>query len=143
MNYNELEIYDELFNDYYNYIKANVPYEITIAKKTPQKDLKFPTIIFKESGNVNAIGGTATNRQEVVDLLTFQVDIYTKDFIDKDGKHPSLVVQKELKLLTFDYFFKRKFDRTSSDNWENNNVVYDRLTILYQCGLQSWNKKII
>lgn len=143
MNYNELDIYDEYFNDYYDYIKNNVAYEITISKKTPQDIVKFPTIIFKEVQNVNAIGGTATNRQEVVDLLTFQVDIYTKDFIDSNGKHPSLVIQKELKLLTFDYFFKRGFDRSSSDNWENNNVVYDRLTTLFQGWLQSWNKKII
>lgn len=143
MNYLELDIYDELFNDYYKYIKSKVNYSIEIAKKTPQKDLKFPSIIFKEVTNVNAIGGTSTDRTENVDLITYQIDIYTKDFIDDNGQHPSFVIQKELKLLTFDYFFHRGFDRTSSDNWENNNVVYDRLTLLFQGGLQSWNKRII
>lgn len=143
VDYEQLEYYDELFNDYYNYMKEHSKYNLNIEKKSPPNIVKFPTIVLKEVQNVNAIGGTSTNRQELVDLLTFQADIYTKDLIDENGEHPSLEVQKELKLLTFNFFFHRRFDRTSSDNWENNNIVYDRLTLLFQGRLQSWNKQIM
>lgn len=143
VDYEQLEYYDELFNDYYDFIKSKVEYKVEIEKKSPPNIAKFPTIVFKEVQNVNAIGGTSTNRQELVDLLTYQVDIYTKDLIDENVEHPSLEIQKELKLLTFNFFFHRRFDRTSSDNWENNNIVYDRLTLLFQGRLQSWNKQVM
>ena len=142
-DYEQLEYYDELFDDYYKYMNANSSYKLNVVKKSPPKLSEFPTIILKEAINVNAIGGTSTNRQELVDLLTYQVDIITKDFIDENGEHPSLEVQKELKLLTFNFFFHRRFDRTSSENWENMNIVYDRLTLLFQGRLQSWNKQVM
>ena len=143
VDYELLEYYDELFDDYYNYIKENSSYSPNVEKKSPPNITKFPTIVLKEAINVNAIGGTSTNRQELVDLLTYQVDIYTKDLIDENGQHPSLEIQKELKLLTFNFFFHRRFDRTSSDSWENMNIVYDRLTLLFQGRLQSWDKRVM
>ena len=82
------------------------------------------------------------NRQEFTDMLSFQVDIYTKDIIENNVEYASLELQKDLKYLTFDFFLQNGFTRTAYDNWENNNIVYDRLTIIFQCNLQSWNKRI-
>ena len=142
MNYKNLDIYDELFKDYQSYIKDNINYEIKIAKKAPQSITKFPTIIMKEVINTNT-NNISTNYQEFVDLVGYQVDIYTKDFIDENGQHYSMEVQKELKQLTYNFFFANRFKRQSYEDWENNNLIYDRLTLVFQGNLQSWNKQIV
>lgn len=139
--YKQLDIYDELFDHYYNYIKTLSPNNVTVAKKSPPTITKFPTIILKEVQNVNT-GNMSLNRQEFTDMISFQVDIYTKDIIENGIECASLQIQKELKNLTFDFFLKNGFTRTAFENWENNNIVYDRLTMIFQCNLQSWNKKI-
>ena len=113
-----------------------------MAKKSPPTITTFPTIILKEVQNINT-DNISLNRQEFVDTISYQVDIYTKDIVENGVEYPSLQLQKELKNLTFDFFLKNGFKRTAFDNWENNNIVYDRLTVIFQCNLQSWDKKII
>ena len=143
IDYSLLNYFDDLFKDYYEYIKSHVDYQLNIEKKSPPEMVKFPTIILKEVNNTNVNAGTSTNRQEVVDLLTYQVDIYTKDLITNNGQIPSYEVQKQLNNLTYNFFFNRGFERTNADNWENMNIKYDRTTLLFQGRLQSWNKRII
>lgn len=140
--YKELDIYDILFEHYYNYIKKLSPVTVKVAKKSPPTITSFPTIILKEVQNTNT-NNISLNRQEFVDTLSYQVDIYTKDIVENGTEFASLQIQKELKNLTFDFFMNNGFKRTAFDNWENNNIVYDRLTVIFQCNLQSWNKKII
>ena len=140
--YNQLEIYDILFDYYYNFIKQNSLTSIKVAKKSPPTITTFPTIILKEVQNINT-DNISLNRQEFVDTISYQIDIYTKDIVENGVEYPSLQLQKELKNLTFDFFLKNGFKRTAFDNWENNNIVYDRLTVIFQCNLQSWDKKII
>jgi len=142
MDYTLLNYYDTLFNDYFNYIKSKSNFDVDISKKSIPELIKFPLIVMKEVININQNKGTSTNYQESVDLLTFQVDILTKDLIDDNGVHPSYEVQKELKNLTFQFFFEKGFNRTSYENWENTTIVYDRLTLLFQGNLQSWNCQI-
>ena len=139
--YKQLDIYDELFDHFYNYTKALSPNNVTISKKSPPTITKFPTIILKEVQNLNT-NNISLNRQEFTDLLSFQVDIYTKDIVENGVEYASLQIQKELKNITFDFFLKNGFTRTAFENWENNNIVYDRLTMIFQCNLNSWNKKI-
>ena len=143
IDYSLLNYYDDLFKDYYNYIKDNVNFDTEIIKKSPPEIVKFPTIRLKEATNTNLSSGTSTNRQEVVDLVAYQVDIYTKDLINSNGQIPSYEVQKILKNLTYNFFFNRGFERTNSDSWENMSIAYDRLTLLFQGRLQSWNKQIV
>ena len=142
MDYTKLDNYDILFDDYYDYIKSHASFNVEVIKKSMPKEITFPTILMREALNINQTKGTATNRVESVDLLTYQVDIVTKDLIDENGLHPSLELQKELKYLTFNFFFERGYERTSTEYWENTNIVYDRLTCLFQGNLQSWNKHI-
>lgn len=142
MDYTLLDYYDVLFDDFYDYIKSNASFEVNVDKKSLPDKIEFPTVIMREALNINQAKGTATNRVETVDLLTYQVDIVTKDLIDENGLHPSLEVLKELKYLVFKFFFDRGFERTSTESWENTNIVYDRLTCLFQGNLQSWNKHI-
>lgn len=144
MKYKYLDYYTELFNNYTEYLRENIEYDMKIAKKSPpefNEKTKFPTVVMKEVININ--DEIATNRYELVDLVGYQVDIYTKDFVDKSGQHYSIEVQKELELLTYQFFLDRHFVRTAHDNWENNNLIYDRLTLVFQGHLQSWNKQII
>ena len=143
IDYSLLNYYDDLFNEYYDYIKHYVDFDINIEKKSPPEMTKFPTVILKEAVNTNISEGTTTNRQEFVDLVSYQVDIYTKDLIYNNTLIPSLEVQKIIKNLTYNFFFNRGFERTNSDNWENMNIVYDRLTSIFQGRLQSWNKQIV
>lgn len=140
--YKHLDIYDELFDHYYNYIKNTSPNSVKISKKSPPTITTFPTIILKEVQNLNTDIMT-TNKQEFVDLVSYQVDIYTKDVVENGVEYPSLLLQKELRNLTYDFFLNKGFTRTNYDNWENNNIVYDRLTLIFQARVQSWNKQII
>ena len=141
MNYLLLDYYDGLFDEYYNYIKENVSYDVDINKKSIPEIIKFPSIYLKEVSNTNQSRGTTLDHYETVDLLMYQVDILTKDIVEEEVI-PSLEIQKELKLLTFQFFFNRGFIRTSTEYWENTNIVYDRLTLIFQGNLQSWNKRI-
>lgn len=142
MDYRLLDYYDEIFDDFYNYIKENASVEVNVDKKTLPSQIEFPTVLMREALNINQTGGTSTNHQESVDLLTYQVDVVTKDVTDENGFHHSMEIQKELKYLIFNFFFHRGFERTSSEQWQNTNIVYDRLTLLFQGNLQSWNKRI-
>lgn len=142
--YKQLDIYENLFDTYYNYIKSLSPnYEVKIAKKAPKTFVSFPTIILKEVQNINNTNGMSLNRHEFVDTVSYQIDIYTQDIVSNGTDYASLLVQKELKELTFDFFLNNGFIRTAFENWENNNIVYDRLTLIFQGNLQSWNKKLI
>lgn len=143
MDYTLLNYYDQLFDEYYHYIKENVNYDVDVSKKSIPEILKFPLVVMREASNTNQTQGTSTNRQEVVDLLTYQVDILTKDNIVEQQLIPSLEIQKELKYLTFQFFFNKGFIRTSSENWENTKINYDRFTCIFQGNLQSWNKRIV
>lgn len=142
MDYTQLDNYDTLFDDLYNYINSYASIKTEVIKKSLPDKIEFPTVLMREALNINQDRGTATNRVETVDLLTYQVDIVTKDVIDENGLHPSLEIQKELKYLIFKFFFERGYERTSTEYWENTNIVYDRLTCLFQGNLQSWNKHI-
>lgn len=142
IDYTQLDYYNELFDEYYNYMKANLEFEVEIEKKSPPNVAKFPTIILKEVQNNNMQRGTSTNYQESADRVGYQIDIYTKDMVVDGVQYPSLKVQDTIKYLTFNFFIHRGFERTNMDNWENMNIVYDRLTLIFNGILQSWNKQI-
>ena len=141
MIYKNITTFQKLFNLYYDYIKENVDYNVEIEKKALPDVINFPTITFREVVNTNTDMIT-TNHQEFVDLVGIQVDIYTKDFVDSEGQRYSMEVQRELFNLTADFFLHYHFNRINYDNWENNYLVYDRLTLVFQGHITSWNGQI-
>jgi len=146
VDYTLLDYYNELFDEYYNFIKENINednlFEVNIEKKSPPNIAKFPTIILKEVKNTNISRGTSTNAQETTDRVSYQIDIYTKDIIVGSTQYPSSKVQDMIKYLTFNFFLYRGFERSNMETWENMNIVYDRLTLIFVGILQSWNKQI-
>ena len=116
--YNQLEIYDILFDYYYNFIKQNSLTSIKVAKKSPPTITTFPTIILKEVQNINT-DNISLNRQEFVDTISYQVDIYTKDIVENGVEYPSLQLQQELKNLTFDFFLKNGLNTFFHPFWMN------------------------
>lgn len=140
-----MEIENDLIKLYYNFIKNNSIFseEVLIVPKTPKSFTKFPTIVIKENNNVDFIGGKTLNRQEFMNLLTYTVDIYSKDIIVGQNKYLSANVLKELKLLTFQFFNDIGFNRISSNKAEFIDITVDRNISTFQGKVNNWNGYII
>ena len=133
---------DELFLDYKKHIETNSSYAPDIFPKAPQNDLKFPTIIMKEISNYENTDYKTTERSENANNKSYGIEIYTKDLIKGKTLTTSKKVQNELKNLTFDYFYKLGFNRTTCEPAEYLDVTVDRLVIIERCLTNSWNNHI-
>lgn len=147
--YNKLDIYNEMFLKYENFINENIEYEVNIQKKTPQTLSKFPTILFKETNNIN--GTFTTNRQEFIDEISYTIEIYTKDTVVTkldEYSNPtkqmvaSNVIMRELINYTYDFFLNMKFNRELVDDGDYTDITVDRKIMIFSCTLNSWNRKI-
>lgn len=141
MEYINMDIYDELYSDYKSYIESNSKFSPTICKKTPQTIAKFPTIKLRESININ--DKNTFNNIEVVDQLAFKIDIYTKDKVVDDTMYASESIMKELKYLTFTFFNALGMTRIACDDAPYVDINVDRISIVYKCKINNWNKNII
>ena len=139
--YKQLEIYNELFSLYKTYIMENCIYNPNIRKKTPQSFSRFPTIIFKESVNIN--DSITTNKQEFIDQISYTIDIYTKDMTIDGKKYASEDIMRDLQYLTFEFMKNMKMDRVSCEDAEYLDYTIDRKFMIFNCLLKNWDKKII
>lgn len=136
---------ENLLKLFYNFIKENSAFgEITlIVPKTPQSFSSFPTIVFKESNNIDYMAGKTLDRSESVAQLNYTVEIYTKDINFKSEKYPSLVVQRELKELVYKFFNDIGFRRLSSVKGEYIDITVDRNISIFEGKINNWNYQII
>lgn len=140
-----MEIENELLKLYYDFIKANSIFAdvLQVVPKTPQSFLKFPTIVFIESSNVDYLGGKSLNRQEYMDRITYTIEIYSKDTIIGNTKYMSSVVIKELTRLTNKFFNNIGFNRISSNRGEYIDLTIDRHISIFEGKVNNWNGQII
>ena len=140
--YKELDIYNKVFKLYKEFITEKDMFGTSIYKKAPQNLSKFPTIVFKEVDNFNSNFGKTINNEEFIDELMYSVDIYTKDKIIDGNQYSSEAVMRDLQYLTFEFFYKMKFNRESCKPTEYLDITVDRKTIIFSCTQNSWNGKI-
>ncbi len=116
---------------------------LKIVPTTPKSFLNFPTIIFKESNNVDNIPTMSLNKIEYGENLTYQVDIYTKN-ITIDGKeYPANFIETEIRKLTSDFFRNVGFLKNSDVPTEYIDITVRRRTMLFSGIIVSWNSSII
>lgn len=140
-----MDIENELLKLYNKFMKANSAFadNLLIVPKTPQSFLKFPTIVFVESSNVDNISGKSLNRQEYMDRITYTVEIYSKDIVVGNTKYVSKVVLKELINLTNKFFNYVGFNRISSNREEFIDLTIDRHISIFEGKINNWNGQII
>lgn len=139
--YKDLDISNEIYLKYKEYILKNCDFNPNIRNKTPQNFSRFPTIIIKET--INSNDSRALNRQEFVDRIAYTVDIYTKDMTLNGQKFASIEIMDKLKYLTFDFFNEIGMNRDGCDDAEHTDITIDRKIIIFSCRICNWNRKII
>ena len=137
-----MNIENQLFNEFSEYIKSKVKYDIKIVHKTPKKAY-FPTIVLKESNNRDSINGKTLTCHEYVNNMLYTIEIYTKDIIVEKKRIPSREIMWELKLLVFEFFRQVGFERISCEKGDYADFDVDRTIIVEQAQMSSWNKNII
>ena len=137
-----MDIETELFLNFKEYMSKNSKYSPYIYPKAPQSLTKFPTIVMKEYSNIDNNDYKSTNRQEFVNVLSYRVEIYTKDLITNGSITSSKVILNELKYLVMGFFNAYGFERTQCEYAEYLDVTVDRLIILERATINNWNKKI-
>lgn len=140
-----MQIEQDLIKEYNEFIKTNSVFKdkLIVLPDTPRSFSTFPTIIFKESNNIDNTQIKTTNSLEYGDDLTYQIEIYTKDVLVGNTMYNSRIVINELKDLTYKFFRNVGFTRTSSTRGEYIDITVKRQVMIFSATLQSWNKYII
>ena len=131
-----------IFKFYKQYLKDKSKFSPNVFNRTPKNLSVFPTIVLRETNNIEDSNYTTLDRKEFVNEITSSIDIYTKDLIIDGVKYPSKEVMNELKYLTFDFFQAWGFTRTQCSEADYLNYEVDRLVIIETCNVNSWNRKI-
>ena len=137
-----MNIETTIFKKYKQYLKDNSKFAPNLFNKAPKNLSIFPTIVLKETNNIEDSNYTSLDRKEFVNEITSTIDIYTKDMIIDGIKYPSKEIMNELKYLTFDFFQAWGFTRTQCSEADYLNLEIDRLVIIETCKLNNWNRKI-
>ena len=137
-----MNIETTIFKKYKQYLKDNSKFAPNLFNKAPKNLSVFPTIVLKETNNIEDSNYTSLDRKEFVNEITSNIDIYTKDMIIDGVKYPSKEIMNELKYLTFDFFQAWGFTRTQCSEADYLNLEIDRLVIIETCKLNNWNRKI-
>lgn len=138
-----MDIESPIFLKFKQYLKDKSKYSPNVFNKTPQSLSVFPTIVLKETNNIEDSNYITLDRKEFVNQITDTIDIYTKDMIIDGVRISSKTIMNELKYLVFDFFQAWGFTRTQATDSEYLSYEVDRFIIIETCKLNSWNRKIM
>lgn len=138
-------IESQLIIDFNNFLKATSVFKnnLIVLPDTPQSFSTFPTIIIRETGNIDSSSLLTTDYSEFGDYVTYQVDIYTKNVTIGSTKYSSKTVINELRDLIHRFFRQNGFTRTEDTNGEYIEIEVKRRTLMFTGTVKSWNKSII
>lgn len=137
-----MDIESPIFLKLKKYLTDKSKYSPNVFSKTPQSLSKFPTIVVKETNNIEDSNYTTLDRNEFVNRITDTIDIYTKDMVVDGKKISSKIIMNELKYLIFAFYQAWGFTRTQATEADYLNYEIDRFIIIESCSLNSWNRKI-
>lgn len=137
-----MDIEKTIFKKYKQYLIDNSGFSPNVFNSTPKNLAVFPTVIFKETNNVQDIGSTTLDRTETVNNITDTIEIYAKDMVVGETAVSKKEIINELKYLTYIFFQAWGFTRTQSSDADYLNYEVDRHIIVETCSLNNWNRKI-
>lgn len=138
-----MNIETPIFKKFKQYLKDKSKFAPNVFNKTPQNLVVLPTVILKETNNIDDLRYKTLNREEVVYDITDTIEIYTQEMILDGIKYSSKEIMNELKYLVFNFFESYGFQRTQATPADYMNYNVDRFIIIETCSLTSWNRKII
>ena len=139
-----IEVYDEIFNAFKNYVEENSEYNPRIVKYNTNTSTYFPIITCILSDNKDTNYCTI-DKIEYYEEFYFTIDIYTKD--KKNGNNvviASQIINDELSRLTMEFFGgKLNMKKTQNKPTPNLDTSILRKTIQYQCLIGNVRENII
>lgn len=139
-----IEVYDEIFNAFKNYVEENSKYNPRIVKYNTNTSTYFPiiTCILNDNKDTNYC---TIDKIEYYEEFYFTIDIYTKD--KKNGNNvviASQIINDELSRLTMEFFGgKLNMKKTQNKPTPNLDTSILRKTIQYQCLIGNVRENII
>ncbi len=139
-----IEVYDEIFNAFKNYVEENSEYNPRIVKYNTNTSTYFPiiTCILNDNKDTNYC---TIDKIEYYEEFYFTIDIYTKD--KKNGNNvviASQIINDELSRLTMEFFGgKLNMKKTQNKPTPNLDTSILRKTIQYQCLIGNVRENII
>lgn len=129
-----IDKYDEIFNEYKQFIKDNSQYDARVVKYNTNTSTYFPIITCTLSDNRDTDNCTI-DMIERYEAFYFTIDIYTKD--KTQGANitvASQVINDELTKLTLQFFGEKlRMKKTLNRPTPNLDTSILRKTIQYQC----------
>ena len=129
-----IDKYDEIFNEYKQFIKDNSQYDARVVKYNTNTSTYFPIITCTLSDNRDTDNCTI-DMIERYEAFYFTIDIYTKD--KTQGANvtvASQVINDELTKLTVQFFGEKlRMKKTLNRPTPNLDTSILRKTIQYQC----------
>jgi hypothetical protein len=136
------DIEQVLFNKFKDFMVKNSKFNPQVFPKAPKTLADFPTIVFKESSNIEDTRYKSLDRTQFVNQITDTIEIYTKDMVINGVRYASKTVMSELKYLVFDFFESIGATRVSCEPVEYSNYQVDRVVIIERYRQNNWNKMI-
>lgn len=137
-----MNIESPIFKNFKRYLTDKSIFSPNIFNDTPKKLATFPTVIFKESNNIQNDIGTTLDRIETVNSITDTIEIYAKDMVVNNNTYSKKQIVNELKYLIYDFFQAYGFERTQSTDADYLDFEVKRHIIIETCNLNNWNRKI-
>lgn len=134
--------YEDLFEEYKDYIVKNSQYSARVVKYNTNTSTYFPIITFMLSNCINTNNCTI-DKIEYYDAYYFTIDVYTQDKIVNKKKIASQIINDELVKLTIRFFENKNMYRTICTPTFNIDTSILRTTIQYQCLIGNARSNII
>ncbi len=113
-----------------------------VCSRPPKQLAVFPTIVFRETNNIDDTRYRSLDRSQLVNQITDTIEIYTQDMVLNGVRYASKTIMSELKYLVFDFFEQIGAVRISAGLAETSDYQVDRYVITERYYQNNWNKKI-
>ena len=123
--------YEIIFKKYQKYMEDNSQYGVRVVKYNTNTSTYFPLITFELSNYIDTDNRTSKNL-DFYEGYYFTINIYTKTK-DATPKVAKEVIDKELEMLTLEFFRKLNIKRTLNNPIPNLDTSILRRTMQYQC----------
>lgn len=134
--------YNEIFQDYKNYIVENSNFSPRVVKDYTSTSTHFP-IISCQLSNIVDTDYCTLDMIEKYEEMYLTIDIYTKNKTINNNEVASQLINDELTNLTIEFFNSIKMKRTLCRLTPNLDTSITRRTIQYQALVSTYRKNII
>ena len=127
-------VYNGIFKNAQQYIKANSKYSPFVYKDTPQEQNKFPLVIIKQIDD--PLYDENLDKTDQKFNLVYEIEIYT---IDKDNIARQVITEELTKLVNDIFDIKYGFNRKANNPKPNIDLNVDRRYMRYEAKIDENN----